>query len=234
MRTTVVQCVFGLVLASVGCSLCFSADNTADGKQKTVAVSVLGEWKEHWGTPGETDVTYSDQYKISPADDSKVKVAILNRKQVIENEHLEGSTLTFTQHTDMYIVKYSLTLQPDNKWMIGTATTPDKVVKVKWERTNASVLGEWKEHWGTPGETDVTYNDQYRVSRADDSKIKVTILDRTQVIEDAHLEGNTLTFTQHTTFAVKYSLTLQPDNKWMIGTATTPEKVVKVKWERTK
>lgn len=102
---------------------------------RSAGATVVGEWKEHWGTPGQTDVTYHDQYRVTRASDDKVTVEILNRKQTIEDEQLKQRTLTFTQHTDTYVVKYSLTLQQDGKWMNGTATTPEKVVNVKWERT---------------------------------------------------------------------------------------------------
>ena len=99
------------------------------------AITVLGEWKEYWGTPGETDVTYHDQYRVTQASNGDVKVEILNRDQKIYDEELNGKLLTFTQRTDAYIVKYSLTLQKDGGWMIGTATTPQKSFDVKWERT---------------------------------------------------------------------------------------------------
>jgi len=106
----------------------------ADG-QKQVFKTVITEWKEYWGTPGETNVTYHDQYRITQTSGGNVKVEILNRNQKTSNERLEGNVLTFTQHTDTFVVQYSLTLQPDGKWMVGTATTPKKVVNVKWEKT---------------------------------------------------------------------------------------------------
>jgi len=97
--------------------------------------SVCGEWKEHWGTPGQTDVTYNDGYRITRTTDGKVKVVITTRNQAIWDERLDQDLLTFTQRTDAYVVKYSLRLQSDGEWMLGTATTPYKVVSVKWERT---------------------------------------------------------------------------------------------------
>ena len=99
------------------------------------AITVIGEWKEYWGTTGQTDVTYHDPYRVSRTSGGDVKVQILGRDQKIFNERLEGTVLTFTQKTDTFIVQYSLTLQQDGGWMIGTATTPEQVVKVKWEKT---------------------------------------------------------------------------------------------------
>ncbi len=99
------------------------------------AVTVAGEWKEHWGSPGQTDVTYHDLYRVAGANDGSIKVQILGRDQTIYDEHLEGMVLTFTQHTDTYVVHYALTLQQDGQWMAGTATTPKSVVNIRWERT---------------------------------------------------------------------------------------------------
>lgn len=87
------------------------------------------------GTPGQTDVTYHDQYKISQDGNGTIKVTILNRDQLIKDERVEKGTLTFTQRTDAYVVKYALTIQPDNTWLIGKAATPKEVFPVKWERT---------------------------------------------------------------------------------------------------
>jgi hypothetical protein len=141
MRRINLRCLIGFVVISFACSLCSSAPKAIQGEPGAAPASVLGEWQEYWGTPGETDVTYHDQYSVTQADDTAIKVTILNRKQLIINERVENNTLTFTQHTDNYVVRYSLTLQPDNKWMVGTATTPYKVVNVKWERTKGGAAG---------------------------------------------------------------------------------------------
>jgi len=100
------------------------------------AVSVFGEWKEHWGTPGQTDVTYNDLYRVTQTSGGNVKVQILNRNQKIYGEHLNGTVLTFSQRTDTLVVEYSLTLRQDGRWMVGTATTPKKAVDIKWEKMN--------------------------------------------------------------------------------------------------
>jgi hypothetical protein len=146
------------LVVGLTCSFCFSAEATdknaqgaadasslgnaqgaADASslgnaQGAVAASFRGKWKEYWGTPGQTDVTYHDLYRVDQSDDMKIKVTVLSRKQWIHDESIDQSTLTFTQHTDYYMVKYSLTMQPGNQWMIGTATTPKKIFPVKWER----------------------------------------------------------------------------------------------------
>jgi len=94
----------------------------------------------------------------------------------------------------------------------------------------SAVLGEWKEYWETP---DVKNHDLYRIIRSGSNGVKVQILDRDPETVEAHLDGRVLTFTQQMSFAVRYALTLQKDGGWLIGTATTPDGVVKVKWEKT-
>ncbi len=222
----------------------------ASGYQSASTPSIFGEWKEYWGIPGQTDVTYHDEYRISRTAAGGVKVEILSRAQLVENEQFSQGALTFVHHTDSFSVKYALRLQPDGQWLSGTATTPVKTYPVKWERIKReavvtpaprpapssapSVLGEWKEHWGIPGKTDVTYNDEYRVFRGADGKIVVEGKDGSARITDVHVDGMTLSFTPHTAFAVRYSLTLNPNGQWMSGSATTPAKVVPIIWERTK
>lgn len=135
------------LIALAAASLALAAFTTAQPAatepakgQSEVSKPVITEWKEYWGTPGETNVTYHDQYRITQTSGGTVKVEILNRNQKTSNERLEGNVFTFTQHTDAYVVQYSLTLQQDGKWMVGTATTPKKVVNVKWERQSKSKL----------------------------------------------------------------------------------------------
>ena len=105
------------------------------GVPKQASLSGVTEWKEHWGAPGKTDVTYHDAYRVTQTGEGKVKVEILNRNQRTFDERLEGRSLTFTQHTDTFVVKYSLALESDGQWLVGTARTPNEVVEVKWEKT---------------------------------------------------------------------------------------------------
>lgn len=105
-----------------------SASNTLE------FTAITGDWKEYWGTPGKTDVTYHDRYRISRTSSSAYEVKILNRKQRIYGEHYDGRTLRFSQRTNAFVVKYSLSLRKDGRWLIGTATTPKKTVDIKWQR----------------------------------------------------------------------------------------------------
>lgn len=99
---------------------------------------------------------------------------------------------------------------------------------------SAAVAGQWKEYWGTPGQTDVDYNDLYRVSIAADGQAKVELVEKDWKITDVELKENGIAFTQHTNFAVRYTLQLQPDHNGMIGTALTPTRIVNIRWERAR
>jgi hypothetical protein len=96
------------------------------------------------------------------------------------------------------------------------------------------IAGAWKEYWGIPGETDVTYHDEYRIALRKDGVVMVEILNRDHRIERVAYQNGRLTFVLQTTFAVEYDLALDPDDGWLKGTATTPEKTVPIKWERTR
>lgn len=97
-------------------------------------------------------------------------------------------------------------------------------IPVKWE-------GNWKEHWGTPGETDVSTHDRYVISRGPGGALQVTALDNSGGVSDIRMTDGTLYFTVKTSFNVEYSLKLDPDG-WIRGTAKTPTKTFPVKWER--
>jgi hypothetical protein len=98
----------------------------------------------------------------------------------------------------------------------------------------AAFAGRWKEYWGEPGQTDVAYNDIYQVAVAASGALLVvnTIPEHNHPIENARSEGNMLMLSELTTFRVDYRLQMSPDGKWLIGTATTPDNVYTVKWER--
>jgi hypothetical protein len=130
-HTTIWTLLVSVVLLA-GCA--FAPRTPVQEQLLKPTVTVLGEWKEHWGNPLHTDVKYFEQYRITQASGRNVKVQVLNRDQKIDDEQFNGTVLTFSHHTDAYVVKYSLTLQQDGRWLIGTATTPKKVVDVKWEK----------------------------------------------------------------------------------------------------
>ena len=113
--------------------LLLSASAALAHAQGQPAVVFWGEWKEYFGTPGQTDVKYNDVYRVTPDDDGRVKVQILKKRQPIFDERLEDGVLRFTQKTT-FEISYVLRLQPDGKWLLGTVTTPDKTFDVRWER----------------------------------------------------------------------------------------------------
>jgi len=61
--------------------------------------------------------------------------------------------------------------------------------------------------------------------------VTVRILDRSQPITGAALNGKKLTFTLTTSFDIKYSLELQVNGD-LVGTGTTPNGTYNVTWVR--
>jgi hypothetical protein len=99
--------------------------------------------------------------------------------------------------------------------------------------TAADVVGNWREHWGIPGQTDVTYHDKYRVSLDGGAlSVRPSGEGQQESIEAARLDGDTLHVVIRTAFEVRYELRLEPDGNTLLGTATTPDKVVPIRWER--
>ncbi len=95
---------------------------------------LIGEWREHWGIPGDTDVTYNDRYRISRGENNKIVVAITSREQRISDVSVRNGVLHFTQRTDAFEVRYRLILPGKERWMIGSATTPKGSYPIIWSR----------------------------------------------------------------------------------------------------
>lgn len=214
------------------------------GARPESAATAAGTWSEDFGKPGETDVTYHDQYEVSIDEDGTAQVKILVRNQKIENVRLAGNRLTFRLMTSFWI-EYDLRLEPDGNTMIGTAKTPNKLVNITWHRVRpggnppqpkgtASVAGRWSEDFGKPGETDVDYHDQYQVDVAEDGSVRVKMIGKEYKIDNEKLAGNRLTFQLHTAFQLDYDLKLEADGDTLIGTAKTPHKLVNITWRRVK
>jgi len=118
---------------------CASAEGAPPPPQKSLPFCpIIGDWSEQWGTPGETDVTYHDQYRITQTADGGVNVQILHKNQSIFNVRFENNLLTFSQKTDAFVVKYALTLHQSYNLLSGTATTPKKAYDIKWTRVGTS------------------------------------------------------------------------------------------------
>ena len=58
---------------------------------------------------------------------------MLSRNQTIFDEKIDGRTISLTLQTS-FLVKYTLTLREDGSALDGTAETPNKTVKIRWER----------------------------------------------------------------------------------------------------
>ncbi|MBL8622478.1 MAG: hypothetical protein JNK64_14290 [Myxococcales bacterium] len=93
-----------------------------------------------------------------------------------------------------------------------------------------TIAGDWREFWGEPGDLD--YNDEYRVDFDGQGGVTVTPVGRDHPISEVAYRGGVLTFTQTTSFPVRYRLTLSRDRARLEGTATTPSLEARIRWER--
>ncbi len=93
-----------------------------------------------------------------------------------------------------------------------------------------TIAGDWREFWGDPG--DLGYNDEYRVDVDERGAVTVAPVGRDHPISEVAYRGGVLTFTQQTSFPVRYRLTLSRDRARLEGTATTPSLEAPIRWER--
>jgi hypothetical protein len=93
-----------------------------------------------------------------------------------------------------------------------------------------TIAGVWREFWGDPGDLD--YNDEYQVDIDGRGAVTVTPVGRDHPISEVAYRGGVLTFTQTTSFPVRYQLTLSRDRARLEGTATTPSLQARIRWER--
>jgi hypothetical protein len=96
--------------------------------------TVVGHWREFWGTPGETDVDYHDEYQVG-YDGGRPFVLPVNQEHAddIQSVTIDGDTLDLVIRT-AFEVHYQLRLDPGGATMSGHAITPDKTVPIRWER----------------------------------------------------------------------------------------------------
>lgn len=93
-----------------------------------------------------------------------------------------------------------------------------------------TIAGDWREFWGEPGDLD--YNDEYHVEVGGRGEVTVAIASREQAISEVTYQDGVLTFTQQTSFPVRYRLVLSRDRARLEGTATTPTLEARIRWER--
>ena len=110
------------------------------------------------------------------------------------------------------------------------ALRPDVAAAAEGDRS--PFTGVWKEFWSPDTTTDVNYNDEYAIGVDAVGRPKVLMLSRNQTTFDEKIDGQTITLTLQTSFLVKYTLKLREDGSALDGTAETPNKTVKIRWER--
>jgi hypothetical protein len=122
-------------LVATGCAGKAKSEPTIGGNgPAAAAASPVGSWREFWGVPGETDVTYHDEYRVW-MEGGEAHAAPMNQEHPdeIQSVRIDGDNLDIVIHTS-FDVHYQLRLEPGGAALTGTATTPDKTVPIRWER----------------------------------------------------------------------------------------------------
>ena len=104
------------------------------------------------------------------------------------------------------------------------------------------LIGEWKEYWGVGQETDVTYNNIFKVQITTDGEIILKCTTKDNYLFDKVLfDGTELSFRKENTsdpnekFFVYYKMKLSSDGKWMEGPINNSKNQTNfVKWEKIK
>ena len=97
-------------------------------------------------------------------------------------------------------------------------------------QSESGLAGRWMEFWAPGQATDVSYHDIYLVSA--DGGLRVRLEKDGGAMSDVMYADGWFTFTQKTSFDVKYRLKLSSDGLKLEGTAATPNKTVPIRWER--
>lgn len=116
----------------------------------------------------------------------------------------------------------------------GCASTPPPSPPIgSTAPTRPSVYGTWIELWNYPGESDLDYQDQYKVDLVDGKPtVEPYMQEHPDEIVSVNVQGDNLDLVIHTSFDVHYQLRLDADGASMTGTATTPERVIPIRWNR--
>ncbi len=120
----------------------------------------------------------------------------------------------------------------------GPSAVTDKNPSTSNQKQN--LVGQWKEHWGVGVETNVNYNDLYKIQLDDAGKISVVCTNKNKYKIDRILfDGQEISFRKQNKaypsgkFYVYYKLKLHDDLNWMEGPITNTKKQKDyVKWER--
>jgi hypothetical protein len=103
--------------------------------------AIRGVWKEFWGDPETTDVTYHDVYRIDPQADGALRLTVDGAEGTIKKPLFASDELTFTQVTS-FDVHYQLRLKPGGRRLEGTARSPNGVFPIRWEKVADRPDGE--------------------------------------------------------------------------------------------
>ncbi len=102
---------------------------------------LIGEWKEYCGVGQETDVDYSDTYKIQLTADNEIILSCTSRDNYLFDKILfDGNELSFRKENtidpnEKFYVYYKLKLSKDGEWMEGPiSNSRNQTDYVKWKK----------------------------------------------------------------------------------------------------
>ncbi|RYE21601.1 MAG: hypothetical protein EOP42_25655 [Sphingobacteriaceae bacterium] len=119
----------------------------------------------------------------------------------------------------------------------GSSTVTDKNSAAAAD-PKQNLVGQWKEHWGIGVETNVNYNDLYKITVDNGGKISINCINKKKYkIDQVLFDGHEISFRKQNKsyplgrFYVYYKLKLHDDLRWMEGPITNSKKQKDyVKW----
>ena len=131
---------------------CAARNQKTEIHQKTEAPSIdanqlIGSWSETWGCNNEeTDVTYSDVYDITFANDWQIVCKDSVGKPYsyrfdetnFVNGHLSTTLYNEDNINDIYIIQYELDMQHANRLYGKTETNHGVTISICWDRIQSN------------------------------------------------------------------------------------------------
>lgn len=108
---------------------------------KDPKAKLIGEWKEYYGVGMETDVDYTEIYKIQLTTDGDIVITCLTRNNYLFDKILfDGNELSYRKENtidpnEKFYIYGKLKLNSNEKWLEGTVVNSrDKSNNIKWEK----------------------------------------------------------------------------------------------------
>ncbi len=108
---------------------------------KDPKTKLIGEWKEHYGVGMETDVDYTNIYKIQLTTEDDIVITCLTRNNYLFDKILfDGNELSYRKENtidpnEIFYIYGKLKLNSNEKWLEGTVVNSrGKSSNIKWEK----------------------------------------------------------------------------------------------------